>query len=839
MIIAEAMKTNATDWRNRDVDWKGFVATLEQKFRRTKETMAEYAGMSKDQRGRIKSCPGCFVGGQLDNSGRRTKENVVCRTMVTLDADFATKNDWENFARLRGDHAVAAYPTHTSTPDKPRLRWVLPASRPMTPDEYPAVARKVAEWIGIETIDPTSYDINRLFYYPSAPQDAPYELQHREGIPIDVDEILASYGPSGAWRDIRLWPRSSHEPPRTTGKKTKVENPTLKAGIVGLFCRTYDVPAAIAEFIPEVYTPTAQEDRYTYAKGSTAGGAIVYNDGAFLYSNHATDPAGGRSVNAFDLVRIHKFGEMDSGLGEDDATPTQRPSYKAMVEWMDNLEAVTEQKLREDNEQFDADFGDMAEATDENTAEKAPPFVIKGSRGQLKVDATRLAEYVRRNLHYRLVRDTATEAQRVFVYDRGVYQQCAPEMFQGKIKEFIRDYSKPLVSMPPVMEAYHQLMTDTNYEKQTSLDADKDLINFQNGVLRLSDMALLPHSPDILSTVQIPCDWIDKEPETPVFDVYMHKLTSGNNEVKQLLLEFMGVALSNVPGCRMKKALFLFGPGNTGKSQLRILLTRLLGDRLCSSADLADLEARFGTSNLYGKRLVGSPDMRYATVRELRVFKTVSAGDPIMVEFKGQPAFSYTYQGVLWFCANELPCFGGDNGPWVYERIVPVRCSNVVPEEERDALLVDRMYAEREGIVYQAVQALKRVIRNGYRYDIPESVLTERQRYQVENDSALSFFDECMRHTMPGEKLNPFCTTGRVYRVYQAWCRQNTRNGYAKSQTDFRKALAMHLKLSTDDLIVRQKGQSYYRGITLRREAKTEYADDYDCFVDMETTETA
>ena len=92
---------------------------------------------------------------------------------------------------------------------------------------------------------------------------------------------------------------------------------------------------------------------------------------------------------------------------------------------------------------------------------------------------------------------------------------------------------------------------------------------------------------------------------------------------------------------------------------------------------------------------------------------------------------------------------------------------------------------------------------------------------------------------MPGEKLNPFCTTGRVYRVYQAWCRQNTRNGYAKSQTDFRKALAMHLKLSTDDLIVRQKGQSYYRGITLRREAKTEYADDYDCFVDMETTETA
>jgi len=838
MIIAEANRTNATNWRNHDMSWSDFVATLEQKFRRTPETMAEYTKMSKSEQSAIKSQAGGFVGGQL-RGGRRTKENVVCRTMVTLDADYATENDWGNFTCLYDGFAVVAYPTHKSTPAKPRLRWVLPASRQMTPEEYPAVARRVAEWIGIETMDGSSYDINRLFYYPTVPQDAPYELLRQAGAPLDVDAVLASYGPHEAWKDAGLWPVSSRELTQTIGPKGKVEDPRIKKGAVGLFCRTYDVEAAIAEFLPDIYEETATHGRYTYLAGSTSGGAVVVDSGNGFYSFHSTDPAGGRTRNAFDLVRIHKFDGMDKDKSEDDATPTQRPSYKAMVEWMDNLEAVTEQKLREDNEQFDADFGDMAEATDENTAEKAPPFVIKGSRGQLKVDATRLAEYVRRNLHYRLVRDTATEAQRVFVYDRGVYQQCAPEMFQGKIKEFIRDYSKPLVSMPPVMEAYHQLMTDTNYEKQTSLDADKDLINFQNGVLRLSDMALLPHSPDILSTVQVPCDWIDKEPETPVFDAYMHKLTSGNNEVKQLLLEFMGVALSNVPGCRMKKALFLFGPGNTGKSQLRILLTRLLGDRLCSSADLADLEARFGTSNLYGKRLVGSPDMRYATVRELRVFKTVSAGDPVMVEFKGQPAFSYTYQGVLWFCANELPCFGGDNGPWVYERIVPVRCSNVVPEEERDALLVDRMYAEREGIVYQAVQALKRVIRNGYRYDIPESVLTERQRYQVENDSALSFFDECMRHTMPGEKLNPFCTTGRVYRVYQAWCRQNTRNGYAKSQTDFRKALAMHLKLSTDDLIVRQKGQSYYRGITLRREAKTEYADDYDCFVDMETTETA
>ena len=318
----------------------------------------------------------------------------------------------------------------------------------------------------------------------------------------------------------------------------------------------------------------------------------------------------------------------------------------------------------------------------------------------------------------------------------------------------------------------------------------------------------------------------------------MDTLTCGDDDVKRLLLEFMGVALSNVHGGKMKKALFLFGPGNTGKSQLRILLSKLLGDRLCSSADLADLEARFGASNLYGKRLVGSPDMRYATVNELRLFKTVSAGDPITVEFKGATPFTYIYKGVLWFCCNELPCFGGDNGPWVYERIVPVRCSNVIPEEQRDALLVEKMYAERAGIVYQAIQAVRRVVQNGYRYDIPSSVVQDRQQYAVENNSVLSFFDACMRRTLPSEAVDKFCTTGSIYRVYQAWCRSNVRNGYAKTQTEFRKVLAAHLNLSKDDLVKQQKGQSYFNGVTLKREAKVEFAE-VGGFWDMRTVETA
>ena len=97
---------------------------------------------------------------------------------------------------------------------------------------------------------------------------------------------------------------------------------------MGAFCRAYDIPEAIATFIPEVYTP-AGENRYTYAAGSTTGGAVVYDDGKYLYSHHATDPAGGQLLNAWDLVRVHRFGDLDKGV-QPGTAPGNTPSWQAM-----------------------------------------------------------------------------------------------------------------------------------------------------------------------------------------------------------------------------------------------------------------------------------------------------------------------------------------------------------------------------------------------------------------------------------------------------------------------------------------------------------------------------
>jgi P4 family phage/plasmid primase-like protien len=296
-------------------------------------------------------------------------------------------------------------------------------------------------------------------------------------------------------------------------------------------------------------------------------------------------------------------------------------------------------------------------------------------------------------------------------------------------------------------------------------------------------------------------------------------------EIVQLLLEFVGVCISNVKGYRMKKALFLVGEGDTGKSQIKSLVEMLLGKGNFIGIDLKEIESRFGTGAVYNTRLAGSSDMSFLSVDELKTFKKMTGGDSLYAEFKGQQAFEFTYNGLLWFCMNRLPKFGGDDGKWVYDRIMVVECKNVIPKAEQDKELLDKMYAERDGIVYKVVKALQTVITNGYRFSEPTSVTKAREKYQTENNTVISFFEDCMCER-EGGKITDACTTGKIYKVYKEWCRDNN-NGFAKTYKEFRTKLADYLVTTFDDMIVKRNSGTFYKEYTLTTECKKEYQQAY------------
>lgn len=241
--------------------------------------------------------------------------------------------------------------------------------------------------------------------------------------------------------------------------------------------------------------------------------------------------------------------------------------------------------------------------------------------------------------------------------------------------------------------------------------------------------------------------------------------------------------------------------------------------------DLKEIEARFGTGAIYDTRLAGSSDMSFLTVDELKTFKKITGGDSLFAEFKGQQAFEFTYNGFLWFCMNRLPKFGGDDGEWVYNRIMVVDCPNTIPRNRQDTRLIDKFYAEREGIIFKAVRALQQVIRNGYRFTEPESVTAARAAYQSDNSTVISFFNECMCER-PSDKIEDSCTTGKVYKVYKAWCADNN-NGYAKTYKEFRDQLSDYLGTTFYEMIAKRHTGTFYRSYTLDTEIKKQYAQVY------------
>ncbi len=356
ITIATGGSRTAAKWKNETLLWSEFLAKIS-KTTMTRETVAEYKKLPKTKQDAIKDVGG-FVGGWL-KQGRRKADSLDHRSLITLDADFATVDLLDSFALLYGN-AAAVCSTHKHTPAVPRLRLIVPVSRPLSADEYQAAARKLAESLGMDLFDDTTYQPTRLMYWPSTSIDGEYIFDTVDGPFLDPDTLLAQYPD---WRDASFWPESS----RCAGVRKKTAerqgDPQTKPGIVGAFCRCYDIDAAIEKFLSEQYTACSVPDRYTFTGGSTSAGLVVYDGSLFAYSNHATDPASGRLCNAFDLVRLHRFGDLDAD-SEPDTPVNKLPSYVAMTEFAREDDAVKVLLTRERLEKARADFA-IPEDTDE------------------------------------------------------------------------------------------------------------------------------------------------------------------------------------------------------------------------------------------------------------------------------------------------------------------------------------------------------------------------------------------------------------------------------------------------------------------------------------------
>jgi putative DNA primase/helicase len=361
--IAVANSRWAERWNTQELLWSAMVQKLSLPVRMS-ETFAEYKALPKSKQDKLKDVGG-FVGGELKDGMRRNGYSLN-RHLITLDADNIPPGGTQ--AVINAVEALgcgyALYSTRKHESAAPRLRIILPLDIPCSPDEYEPIARKMASFLNMNIFDPTTFEPVRLMYWPSTSSDSEFVFIYGDKPFLSKDGMLSLYTD---WRNVEEWPEVPGAAKLRERSAKKQGNPLEKQGVVGAFCKIYDIPAAIDKFLSDVYEPCG-DSRFTFLEGSTVGGAVLYDNENFLFSHHATDPAGGKLCNAFDLVRLHLFRDKD-----DDAKPdtpvTNLQSFKAMCEFaMDDQEVskiVSIERYERAQEEFSGASFNQDTVTDE------------------------------------------------------------------------------------------------------------------------------------------------------------------------------------------------------------------------------------------------------------------------------------------------------------------------------------------------------------------------------------------------------------------------------------------------------------------------------------------
>lgn len=580
LLIATGRSRYEKEWKNKTMPWSALLSRLA-KSMETPETHAEYMKMNKEQQDKIKDIGG-FVGGHLKD-GRRKTGYVVARQLLTLDLDFPPAEFWDDIVNnLEIDSALAVYSTHKHTAAKPRYRLIMPLDREVTPDEYEAIARKIAEKIGIDYFDDSTFQPTRLMYWPSHSVDVEPFFQYYDAPFLAADSILAEYPD---WTDTSYWPESSRMAGIRKRQADKQGDPLAKKGIVGAFCRTYTITQAIAKFLPDVYTQTAKEDRYTYAAGSTAAGLVVYDGDVFAYSNHSTDPAGGQLRNAFDLVRLHKFGHLDDG--HEDKSGRDAPSYKAMATFASEDQSVSLTLANDTRARAVLDF--EADLPEDDTDDSWKAKLVRGENGDVKPLIT--------NAVLILENEPALQGIRYNELSNGI--EVKGKLPWPRPNKYWRDADDAQL-YTWVADRYGVQFPENRFSKALTTVTDKRCFNpLREYVQQLPEWDGVPRADTLL------IDYLGA-PDTEYTRVVTRKTLVG---AIQRVLQ---------PGCKFDTVLVLDGKPGIGKSTL---LRKLGGKWFSDSLSLADTRDKTAAEKLQGVWIMEIGEMQGTRKADVDIMK--------------------------------------------------------------------------------------------------------------------------------------------------------------------------------------------------------------------------
>ena len=293
------------------------------------------------------------------------------------------------------------------------------------------------------------------------------------------------------------------------------------------------------------------------------------------------------------------------------------------------------------------------------------------------------------------------------------------------------------------------------------LDADPYLPNVANGTLDLRTIELRPHDPTDRIT-KVCRGAYAPDAESPAWEAFLARVLP-DETVRRFVQRLIGVSL--LGAVREHVLAILTGEGANGKGTFYKAVCHALGDYASTAEpDLfmhRDGAHPTGEMDLLGRRLIvvseSERDRRLAEA----TMKRLTGGDTIRARRMRQDFVEFNPSHTALLVTNHLPKVSGDD-PAIWRRIRVIPFDVVIPEDERDGELDDRLALEADAILSWAVAGWRDYLEHGL--DEPAVVRQATNTYQHDSDAVARFIDECC-HISPAVK----CATGELFEAWERW----------------------------------------------------------------------
>lgn len=349
-------------------------------------------------------------------------------------------------------------------------------------------------------------------------------------------------------------------------------------------------------------------------------------------------------------------------------------------------------------------------------------------------------------------------AEQYYAYDKGVYSAISDLGAKAKARKHLIARYTTLSNITDAEGQWRMLIIKPLRE----LNANPYIINVRNGLFNVQTEEFLPHTPDFYSTVQLNVNYTPNAECTRFKQFLSEALDEADIPLVQ---EMMGYFL--IPVNKAQKSFVIVGEPGAGKSKLLLTLNELLlGQENVSNIPWQSLNERFKTAELFGRLANIFADLPTKNIDDNGIFKALVGEDFLTAERKNKDPFSFQPYARLLFSCNTIPRNYGDKSEGFYRRLIIIRFAKPVPQERRDPALLDKFAVEADGIFMFAVEGLKRLIDNGFRFSETPNTKAELQRYRIDSNSVLSFVEDCC-------KLSPDAEAERseIFEKYREYCR--------------------------------------------------------------------